>query len=292
MARDFGPLQLKAVRQAYVDHGYCRNEVNKHVGRIVRIFKWAASEGMVPPSVHHGLQTVSGLRRGRADVRESEPVKPVPDAFVDAIRPFVPPQIWAMIELQRLSGMRPSEVCQMRAIDIDTSGRVWVYIPESHKTEHYGRERRIHLGPSAQAVLRPWLRTDTTAYLFQPREVEAERQAKRREGRKTPRTPSERGRRRKANPKWSPRERYDTQSYSHVIAYAIRRANQVNERTGDNPIPHWSPNRLRHNAATRIRKEFGLDVARAVLGHTSPAVTAIYAEVDGARASEAMAMIG
>jgi integrase len=66
----------------------------------------------------------------------------------------------------------------------------------------------------------------------------------------------------------------------------------VNEPTGDNPIPHWSPNRLRHNAATRIRKEFGLDVARAVLGHTSPAVTAIYAEVDGARASEAMAMIG
>jgi integrase len=290
-AKDFGPLQLKAVRQAYVDHGYCRNEVNKHVGRIVRIFKWAASEGMVPPSVHHGLQTVSGLRRGRANVRESEPVKPVPDAFVDAIRPFVPSQIWAMVELQRLSGMRPSEVCQMRTIDIDTSGRVWAYIPESHKTEHHGRERRIYLGPSAQAVLRPWLRTDTTAYLFQPREVEAERQAKRRRGRKTPRTPSERSRKRKANPKWSPRERYDTQSYSHAIAYAIRRANQVNERSGD-PIPHWSPNRLRHNAATRLRKEFGLDVARAVLGHSSPAVTAIYAEVDGAKAAEAMERVG
>ena len=66
---------------------------------------------MIPPSVHHGLKAVSGLRRGRADVRESEPVRPVPDAFVDAIRPHVSRQVWAMVELQRLSGMRPGEVC-------------------------------------------------------------------------------------------------------------------------------------------------------------------------------------
>jgi hypothetical protein len=99
LARDFGPLQLKTVRQTMVDEKLCRNEVNKRTGRIVRLFKWAVSEAMVPPTVHHGLQAVSGLRRGRADVRESEPVKPVPDAFVDAIRPHVPPQIWAMVEL-------------------------------------------------------------------------------------------------------------------------------------------------------------------------------------------------
>jgi hypothetical protein len=78
LAREFGPLQLKAVRQAMVDAGLCRNEVNKRTGRIVRLFKWAVGEAMVPPSVHHGLSAVSGLRRGRADVRESGPVKPVP----------------------------------------------------------------------------------------------------------------------------------------------------------------------------------------------------------------------
>lgn len=290
-ARDFGPLQLKAVRQAYVDHGYCRSEVNKHVGRVVRIFKWGVSEGMVPPSVHHGLQAVSGLRRGRTDVRESEPVKPVPDAFVDAIRPHVPAQLWAMIELQRLTGMRPGEVCQMRTADIDVTGRVWAYTPESHKTEHRGRGRRIYMGPSAQAILEPWLRADTTAYLFQPREVEADRQAKRREDRKTPRTPSERARKRKSKPKWVPRGHYDTQSYSHAIAHAIRMANRAPERV-ESPIPHWSPNRLRHNAATRLRKEFGIDIARAVLGHSSPTVTEIYAERDGALAADAMLRIG
>src|SRR4029077_10445827 len=136
-------------------------------------------------------------RRGRADVRESEPVKPVPDAFVDAIKPHVSRQVWAMVELQRLTGMRPGEVCMMRSCDLDTSGRVWAYTPESHKTEHHGRERRIYLGPKAQEALRPWLRPELTAYLFSPTEAEAERRAVQREDRETRVQPSQRNRRRR-----------------------------------------------------------------------------------------------
>lgn len=39
------------------------------------------------------------------------------------------------------------------------------------------------------------------------------------------------------------------------------------------------------------RREFGLDVARAVLGHASPVVTEVYTEMDQAKASEAMGKI-
>src|SRR5207253_1434878 len=39
-ARDFGPLQLKAVRQAIIESGLCRNEVNKRTRRLVRLFGW------------------------------------------------------------------------------------------------------------------------------------------------------------------------------------------------------------------------------------------------------------
>jgi integrase len=298
MARDFGPLQLKAVRQAMVDSGLRRNEVNKRTGRIVRLFKWAVSEAMVPPSVHHGLVAVSGLRRGRADVRESEPVRPVPDAFVDAIRPHISRQVWTMIQLQRLSGMRPQEVTSMWTIDLDMSGRVWTFTPETHKTEHHGRERRIYLGPAAQEILRPWLRSESTAYLFSPREAMDERQAERRRERKTPLTPSQRGRKRKAEPNRPPGERYDTRSYYHAVLYGIRRTNAIArkeaEAKGADPkeIPRWPPNQLRHNAATRLRREFGLDVARAVLGHSTPVVTEVYADLDGAKVAEAMERVG
>ena len=108
LANDFGPKKLKAVRQHMIDAcNLSRNVVNKRVGRIKRIFKWAVSEELVAPSVFEGLRTVVGLRRGRTAARETDPVKPVPDPWVDAILANVSPQIAAMIELQRLTGMRP-----------------------------------------------------------------------------------------------------------------------------------------------------------------------------------------
>jgi integrase len=208
LARDFGPLSLKTVRQKLIEAGLCRNEVNKRTGRIVRAFKWAVENELVPPSVHHGLRAVSGLRRGRSAVRESEPVRPVPDSFVEAVRPHVSRQVWAMIELQRLTGMRPGEVCIMRSCDIDMTGRVWVYTPETHKTEHHGKERRIPLGPRAQNLLHPWLRPELTAYLFSPREATAERKVAMRQTRKTPVQPSQRDRP-KVKPWKVPGLRYD-----------------------------------------------------------------------------------
>jgi integrase len=268
LAREFGPLRLKTVRQAFIDSGLCRSEVNKRVRRVLRAFKWAVGEEMVPPSVHHGLKAVPGLRRGRADVRESEPVRPVPDAFVDAIAPHVSRQVWTMIELQRLSGMRPGEVCSMRTIDVDRSGRIWIYTPESHKTEHHGRERRIYLGPKAQETLRPWLRPEVTAYLLSPADAEAERRSEQRENRKTRVQPSQRNRRRR-KPRKAPGERYTVDSYRRAIEYGIKGANREPERGETRAVPHWHPHQLRHNAATRLRREFGLDVARAVLGHSS-----------------------
>ena len=64
--------------KAMIESDLCRSEVNKRVRRIIRAFKWAVGEEMVTPSVHHGLKAVHGLRRGRDDVRESEPVRAGP----------------------------------------------------------------------------------------------------------------------------------------------------------------------------------------------------------------------
>jgi integrase len=81
-------------------------------------------------------------------------------------------------------------------------------------------------------------------------------------------------------------------SYRRAIQYGIARANLERAGQGIAPIPHWHPNQLRHNAATRLRREFGLDAARAVLGHSSPAVTEVYAELDEAKAAEVMGRVG
>ncbi|MFN9969464.1 MAG: tyrosine-type recombinase/integrase, partial [Phycisphaerae bacterium] len=53
----------------------------------------------------------------------------------------------------------------------------------------------------------------------------------------------------------------------------------------------WTPNRLRHSAATQLRKQFGIEAARVVLGHSSADVTEIYAEQDLQRAAEIMGKV-
>jgi integrase len=280
-AAGFGPLDLKTVRARMVADGVSRGVVNRRVGRIIRAFKWASSEALVTASVHQTLKTVDGLRRGRSEARETEPVTPVPEAFVDAVRPHVSAQVWAMIELQRLTAMRPNEIVGMRTGDLDTSGAVWVYRPASHKMEHHGRSRVIHLGPRAQAVLRPWLRPNLGEALFQPREASAARRAAMRAGRKTPVQPSQRDR-----SKPGARRRPGVQYSVHTYRAAIHRGCQAAD------VPGWSPGRLRHNAASHIRREFGLDAAQVVLGHASADVTQIYAEVNHQRAADIMARIG
>jgi integrase len=290
-AREFGPLRLKTIRNVVINENLCRKEVNRRAQRIVRAFKWAVGEELVPLSTYEALKVVPPLRHGQAGVRESGRGGPVPDAFVDAIRPYVSRQVWAMVELQRLTGMRPGEVRTMRTADVDTSGPVWIYTPQTYEVRVLGHRRRIYLGPLAQEVLRPWLRADPTACLFQPRESRAEYLAGIRRGWSTPVDRPGRRRGKGGRPR-VPGEMYSGRSYNEAIRNGILKANREVERSGGVGIPRWNLRQLRHNAATRLRREFGLDVARAVLGHRYLVVAQVYGELDAATARDAMARIG
>ncbi len=297
-ARDFGPLALRAVRERMIASGLARGTINARVNRVRRLFKWSVEHQLVDSTVLSALQSVGPLRRGRSEARETEPVRPVSPEAVEAVLKFASPPVAAMIRLQLLTGMRPGEVTAMRLRDLDTTGEVWRYIPASHKTEHHGRMRVIYFGPKAQGVLRPFVSNDPDRYLFRPSDAMEWQHARRRGERKTPLTPSQRERGRKASPQRTAGERYTTHAYAHAIAYACDRAHPVpdgldraKERAWRRQH-RWSPNQLRHSAATELRRRFGLDAARVVLGHSSPTVTEIYAEIDQSHAVEVMAAIG
>jgi integrase len=117
----------------------------------------------------------------------------------------------------------------------------------------------------------------------------------RRQARKTKLWPSHlahQAKKRKSQPKRQPKERYDANSLRHAIKYAIQAANRVREKENLPLIPDWKPNQLRHTAATILRREFGLEVSRCILGHSSPETTLVYAEADWAKASDAMRKMG
>ena len=57
-------------------------------------------------------------------------------------------------------------------------------------------------------------------------------------------------------------------------------------------VPRWHPHQLRHTYATRIRKLYGIEAARVLLGHASVGVTEIYAERDLAVTHEIAGKVG
>ena len=316
-AEAFGPVALKAVRQTMLDADLSRKVINSRVNRIKRVFKWGVENQLVQSQVLLALQSVSPLKKGRCGARETLPIKPVSEEYVDAVEPFVSRQVWAMIELQSLTGMRPGEVAMMRACDIDTTGRLWLYTPASHKTEHHNYERVIYFGPKAQQMLKPFLKPDVEAYLFSPVEADEVWRRERRRNRKTPLSCGNRpGTTKKRRPKRKPGEHYTPNSYLQAVQRACDRAfpppehlaKKKNETVKEwrarltieekNKLKdwrkqhRWHPNQLRHNAATRLRKEFGLEVARIILGHHSAAITELYAERDLAVAADIMMKIG
>ena len=302
IAEDLVPLKLKEFQQRLVDNDkLCRNEINRTIKIVRRMFKWAVSEELAPANTLHALQSVEGLKRGRTKARDTEPVQAVPEAHVYAILPYASQVVADMIELQLLTGMRSGELTAMRAIDIETSGKVWHYCVADNvnKTAHHGTKRVVSLGPKAQEIVSRYIQRELTAYMFSPKESQQQRVENRSSMRKTPiKQGNQLGSNRTDNPVNPPGERYDTKSYRKAVVYAIKAANndiiaKANEK-GKKPseIPHWSPHQLRHTALTQARKEFGLEASSTYGGHKKMNVTEIYAEKNMALADKVALKMG
>jgi integrase len=298
-AENFGPIALKTTRDLMIK-GYehpkygaqlalARSVINQRVKRIRRMFRWAVEQELIPATVLHALEAVQGLKRGRSEVKEAKPVLPVSRAVVEDTLPLLRPMQADMVRLQLETGMRPGELVILRACDIDTRGNVWLYEVPQHKTQHHGHVRIVPIGPKGQAIIRRYLLPDTQAAIFSPARNMEERRLTLRQKRRSKVQPSQKDRRKK-RPKKKPGTRYTVTTYRRGIAEAVKRHNQdkpVNEQ-----IPHWHPHQLRHLRALELKREAGLDVARAVLGHRSPVITEHYATLDIAKGMEVMAKIG
>jgi integrase len=297
-AKDFSPVALESVRSAFVKLGLSRGVANTYAGHVRRIFRWAVGRNLVPVSVVQALECLDPIRAGRTDARECGPVLPVDDATIEATLPYLSPVVKSMVRLQRLTGMRPGEVCSIRPCDIDRTDRdVWTYRPAEHKTMHKGRARVVHIGPQGQEILLPYLLRPATACCFSPTEAVQAVRDERHERRQTPQgRGNEIGTNRKRKPVRPPGERYDAGSYRRAIWRACEQAFGMPKKLRAIP-PNatdrgerrqqaakwreancWSPNQLRHTAATAIRGEFGLEAVQAALGHAHMDTSQIYAE--------------
>lgn len=275
-ANEFSPLKLKALREEFVRHGYCRRECNRRAQLIARMYRWAVENELVPAHIHAELKAVACLPKGRTIAKDYPPIGCVSEEHFQAALPFMPASTRDILRFMSLTGCRPSEACAMRPLDIDRSDPVWAYKPGSHKTEHHERDRVILIGPQAQAILAPYLEyRKPELTVFDPRELDG---------------PVKGGVVRKKGCRYRDHlgrtirgVTYFTAMYlENAVGRACRKAN----------IPAWTPNQLRHVVATKVQSQYSLDAARAILGHSNAQMTTRYAAHDLKAASEIMGAIG
>ena len=287
---EFSPKKLKVCRNQMVKADtMCRSQINKHIVRIIRIFAWGVEEEYVQPNVVAALREVKNLQRGEQGTYDNQPRQAVSDDAVKRTLPFMSPTVAAMVKLQRITGMRPSEVYRMTVGSIDKTRKpgLWHYTPEHHKTERFIGEKPIPLSKHAQELIAPYLDGKPPEQaVFSPRTSMQEWYAERRANRQSKITPSqlERNRQRAKKPADNVGEFYDKNSYRKAIEHAIRKGNQT--LPDEEKIPHWTPYQLRHAAGTEAEKTGGLDKAQALLGHRTANVTKRYAHGQLAIAEE------
>jgi len=249
-------LQL---RDALVRSGVARTTVNRRLWCVKYMMEWALDEAIIPATVKAELTQVRGVKRGRSAAPERQPVRPVDDATISATVAHMMPNTADMVRVHRLTGMRPCELCGLRWSLIDTSRTPWVYRvpPEINKNEwrgELGQPRVVCIGPKARAILERHKGGDDVP--FSPVRAFGEYLEARRVARTTPIYGQ------KKNAPHVPRVLggfWTTDAYTKTIRAACTKAG----------ITPWGANRLRHAFGTEVRRAFGLEAARAVLGHTN-----------------------
>jgi integrase len=240
-AAEFGPTELREIRDKLIGRDLARPTCNAYCGRIIRMFAWAAGRELIPPTTHAALALVEWLKPGRSAAPDRAKKKPATDDQIAATIPQLTPseperaaKMGAMIRLQRLTGMRPGEVCALSPAELDRlDGGVWRYeVGRANKNRHRGKAQVYYLGPKAVEILTPFL---TSADPKQP--VFGETAA----------------------------------DYGHAIIRASAKTK----------CGRWSPHQLRHALATEVARQFRtLEHAAAAIGDSEAVAAAVYVHVD------------
>jgi integrase len=162
-------------------------------------------------------------------------------------------------------------------LQIQRKGWAWPHRTNHSTPQFVGSDFR-------NRILAPFLNErDPNVYLFSPSEAVAELRLSLANERAMRQGGSGGNRKPKAlKPKRAAGEGYDVDSYHRAIKRTCLKA----------AVEEWAPNQLRHTAATEIRRRFGVESARTILGHSDIATSEIYAKRDHEMASRIASEIG
>jgi integrase len=241
-----------------------RKYCNRLVNLVIRMFRFAASQEMLEITVSMQLRSLEPLRAGQSKAIEKKRRQAVSLEVVRKTARFLSPVVRAMVRIQVATGMRSSEICNIRPIDIDRSGEVWLYRLQTHKTAYQGVDKIVPIVKDAKDALIDYLNRPEDAYCFSPAETMAWSRAKQsaqRVGYGSYKKPID-------DPKRKPRAQYNASSYCRAIRNAAEKAG----------VPSWHPHQVRHRNAEDVSASKSVDHSQALLGHANRSMTEHYAK--------------
>lgn len=169
-AEEFSPLKLKAVQEYMIRAGMARSTINHHVTRVKGMFRWAVENELITGGPYHAIIAVRGLKRGRSEAKETEPVKPVPDSYIDATIAVLSP---SLAKLRTINGVGQTGRPGPRLVD-DTASteleRLAAKVPmESHVAAMIELQLRTGMRPGEVCMMRTGDITMTDGVWIYPR---------------------------------------------------------------------------------------------------------------------------
>jgi integrase len=292
---EFTPLAFKDVIKRLINEGLSITTVNDYIARVKHMFRWGVSEELVGEPLQRRLDTVSSEHQGRSEAKPKRIIYAIADDIVEETIPRMPVIVQSMVQLQRLTGMRPAEVCQIRPCDITRKDDMWLYSPYQHKTQHHGKTRTIVLGAKARELLKPFMDGEPELFCFNPRRSREIQLAKKSAARVVPLSCGNKPKKRR---KLNGGPCYDVHSYRRAIHRACDLAfKPANKLAGDDlkkwqSAHRWSPNQLRHALAEQVQGIGDIEAVAAVLGHSKIDTSKIYAKHNLKLAIDTMRQIG
>lgn len=271
LVKDYGPVKLKAQRKRWIDAGKARVYCNRLTNLVVRMWKFAVSEEIVTENLWTALKSVEPLKVGQTTAREVAKREAVKIDDVRLTAKQLTPVLKAMVRVQLATGMRPSELCNMRPCEIDRSGSEWIYRPAKHKTAHKGITKAIPIVGDAREAIEDYINRPANKYLFSPRESMLWHIINKLANKDTVIGLE--------SVQWLG-EKYSPTSYRQSIQRAAKRAK----------VSLWYPYQIRHLALSEVRKALNVEAAQALAGHARVDMTEHYAGISEERAIEAAKM--
>lgn len=260
-----------------------RRWVNDVMQGVRAMFDWAVLHELVPDDRAAALRVVKPLKPGESTARETPRRKPVKPSVVKATLPYLTAEVADLVLFIRWTACRPSEAAGLRFCRIrDRDKPVWRFVPKRHKTAHLGKQRHIAIGPKARAIVEAHLPgRDPRDYVFTP--LRSVRRVESVDG-VLPMRPA------KVSPLVG--DKFTKDALRIAIRRAVARANKARAKSGEPPLPYWTPYQLRYLRLREIRKAGGREAAQAIAGHSEATMTDHYAPANWGRAARAALATG